>query len=410
MSFDQIRGITDRHKQLFAIIYARVSSPGQAGDDKGSVLAQRAQRQHAERLGWLPHLIKDSAGDLGRTGAAVAHRSDYIEILEMVIAGLVGAIFVSMEDRIGRDDDEFGFLLKKCIKHDVLIVVDGVVQDPKDDSGWLQLRIRSIFAELENRDRRKRIAVARDARIKAGIAVGRPTMGYVYGKLKRHKWKKHPDPRIRGAIDALFRFYREEGSCPRTAARLRAEEITIPVWRRRKVTESADATTSTATQPRTSAPRHRKNKIDFVDATPAGLVRKLIQHPSYKGEFHSPRWLADKTRDRMRNGQLRTRPARKEETTIIRNNHEPYVSPEEWRRNQENLHDKAFPNPQRCYGDGDRTSSKANDLRRAPGAVHERCVQTQESRWGSVSRVSLLRKVLQEWRPALRADSGEHHG
>lgn len=327
MSLERFSPITKKHLRRFAIIYARVSGKKQSGKDKGSVLGQLAQPKHAERLGWVSHLIKVIAEDLvGRTGSATAHRSGYIRILEMVREGLVGAIFLSAVDRIGRNEVEFGFLLNECIKHDVLIIVDGVVQDPKDESGWLQLRVRSLFAELENKTRCKRIADARNARIEAGIANGLPTVGYVYGR-PRHKWVKDRNPRRRGAIEAIFRFYSEEGSCPATRDRLRAERIQIPA-------------------------RRPKRKIEFVDATP-GAIRKFIRHPAYKGEIHSPRWVIDPTKDRSpRTGQLRTRAAKPGETKIIRNHHEPYVSPDEWDRNQKTLRSKAFGNPQRCYGDG----------------------------------------------------------
>src|SRR5688500_17431190 len=104
--------------------------------------------------------------------------------------------------------------------HDVLIIVNGVVQDPRDPTGWLGLRMKSIFAQIENTVRVTRIQSAIKANLERGIVSTPPTVGYVLDGKRSRGWIKDPRPRVRKSIEAIHRIFREEGSCPRTVRRM----------------------------------------------------------------------------------------------------------------------------------------------------------------------------------------------
>jgi DNA invertase Pin-like site-specific DNA recombinase len=157
----------------------------------------------------------------------MANRVGISEVVEAVRAGEAGAIYVSAIDRLGRNDYESLGLIKDCIRRDVVIVENGTDYNPRDLRQLIPLRFKTFLAEIENINRQIRIHDAMEAFIKRGEEFTCPPVGYVRSD-DRTSWVKDPDPRVRGAIESVFRIFAEERTVPKTVRRLKAEGIQLP--------------------------------------------------------------------------------------------------------------------------------------------------------------------------------------
>jgi hypothetical protein len=257
----------------------------------------------------------------------------------MVLNGEVGAIALLIESRIGRDDADWAYLLKQCRRWGVLFIVNDSVEDPREKRGWLGLKVKGLFAELDNQDRSTMVTEAMKAKVAAGRMATPVAPGYALNRAGR--LVKDRDPEVREAIEALFRIFAEEGSCGRAAERMKREGICIPTRQHKKRGEEEKGCQK----------KGRKNKIVFLPATEPAILR-ILHNPIHCGELWYPRFVPDPTKEPDSRGHYPRRPALSHETTIYRNHHEGYISPEEFRRNLERLRDNAPTPVQRSLGDG----------------------------------------------------------
>src|SRR5258706_11686564 len=125
--------IGGRHLARLAVIYIRQSTERQVLHNEGNRQYQEEQRQLAVRYGWLPDMVRVISRDLGMSGLR-PDRPGYLELLELIRDGLVGALFISDVTRAGREERAWFDLIALLIKYDVLLVKNGVVTDPQDES------------------------------------------------------------------------------------------------------------------------------------------------------------------------------------------------------------------------------------------------------------------------------------
>jgi hypothetical protein len=137
--------------------------------------------------------------------------------------------------RAGRDDRALLDLLVLLAMHDVLLVENGIPMDPKDEDQVLTKKIQGLLASRENTARMLTVHRARLAKARGGQAVSTPPVGYVPEfttrdgqPVKTGKWKKDPDPKVREAMEAVFRAFEEGGSLPRTVRLLNEWGIKTP--------------------------------------------------------------------------------------------------------------------------------------------------------------------------------------
>ena len=301
--------ITVYHLVRLALLYIRQSTEGQVLRNLGSAASQRAQQEYAEAYGWPPDKIKVIDCDLGLSGTGAQHRPGYLQLLDDVRRGLVGAIFVSDATRAGRDAIEWFMLLERCRRHNVLVIANGKVHDPRDDADMLTMRLIATIGEHENNMRRDSMVRARYAEAKRGKAVSRPPSGYI--AQPGGTWVKDPDAAAGAAISAVFREFRRWRSLMRTIQALQVQQIMLP--------------------------RRREQTLDWVEPT-LSRVARMLHNPAYKGEYVYGRTRVDISKEKGPMNRPATRPADPDEQVVtIQDHHESYVTPAEFDEIQEIL-------------------------------------------------------------------------
>src|SRR5688572_23283860 len=147
-----MRYVPARHLAKLAVIYLRQSTPQQVARNDGSRQYQLDQRELALKYGWKSDLIYLILTDLGMSGLR-SDRPGYQELLELIRAGKVGALFISDVSRAGREERAWFDLLDLLIEHDVLLVKNGVITDPRDESQAFVTKLEALIVARENQMR-----------------------------------------------------------------------------------------------------------------------------------------------------------------------------------------------------------------------------------------------------------------
>jgi DNA invertase Pin-like site-specific DNA recombinase len=116
--------VKTHHLARIAAVYLRQSSPRQVEENTGSTAVQYDQASYARAFGW-PEARIQFFDDLGLSGKSVANRTSYQELVEMIRADEIGALFLAYIDRGGREAIEYLILFRLCARHDVVVVVAG---------------------------------------------------------------------------------------------------------------------------------------------------------------------------------------------------------------------------------------------------------------------------------------------
>ena len=312
--------VKDHHRCRRAVAYVRQSSEEQAKSNTGSTDYQRGQVRFAKALGWPDELIDVVEDDLGLSGTAAAHRHGYLRIKEAIQRREIGAVLIADHTRLGRDSEEWSAFLRICRLYEVLLIIDGKVHDPCDNSELLIAKMLATLGEYDNLLRREHLQRGRLTKARKGHTVSQPPCGYLRRK-KTGNWVKHPSRAVQAAVLAVFRIFLEVGSCPKTVRALIERGIMLPSH-----LDGARAV-------RWSRPQ-------------LGRVYSMLSNPAYAGTYAYRRRISDPTLARDRRGRLRSRQAKPHEQFLIERNHEPYVSQEDWQRVQTLLRLNA-PSPDR---------------------------------------------------------------
>jgi site-specific DNA recombinase len=160
-----------------AAVYCRVSTEEQALNTsiKGQTDACLA---NALRYGYTvpPHLI---FRDVGFSGAYL-DRPALDRMRDLILSGVVSAVFVLDSDRLSRSLAHLLLLQDEMLSHDVRLFIgsESVENDPE---GKAFAQMRGVFSELERAKIRERMRRGQVARSKEGrIISGAPPLGYAY--------------------------------------------------------------------------------------------------------------------------------------------------------------------------------------------------------------------------------------
>lgn len=296
-------GIRATHLARGARVYSRVSSPRQVKESKGSLAHQRSQADYPRAWGWPESAIRIVDNDLGLSGSSTHRRYGYLELVEEIVRGVIGAVFVWDLSRLGRDAKELMDVLEKCRRHDVLIVVDGRPHDLSDESMLFSQKVNGLVVEFENRRRCKLMQDGRMAKAKLGLKVTAPPTGYI--KVKKNVWGMDPNPAVHEPMHAVFRAYLKRRSLKGTVDELNDLGVKIP----RRCRPSGI--------------------IEHTDPT-VNRVHLILRNPVYKGEYHYPQTKVASNHDPAEIGVKRLRRAEDHETIVIPNAHDCYITPEVW--------------------------------------------------------------------------------
>lgn len=317
-----------RYLARLALIYCRQSTPEQVRRNEGSRQYQGEQREVARRHGWRPDMIRVIDRDLGMSGMR-DDRPGYLELKELIRTGQVGALFISDVSRAGREERAWFDLLDLLIEHDVLLFKNGVMTDPQDESQAFVTKIEAVIVRRENQMRLANMHRGRLAKARMGKAVSAPSIGFVPvyetqdgEPRKTGAWDMDPNLEVREAIHAVFAAFREGRSLRKAVDLLNARGVKIPARRGRPSKRRKGALKS---EPSTT--------LRWEEPTVPN-VRRFIRHPAYAGAYvyGTRHWR------RVRGGGDPVPESRLIGQFVERwDHHEGYITPDEFRENQEIL-------------------------------------------------------------------------
>jgi len=210
-------------------IYIRQSSMAQVRNNTESRELQYELVSRATALGWRADQIRLIDADLGLSGAEVAKREGFKELVADVALGTVGLVLGYEASRLARSNAAWYQLLDLCSLTGTLIADAEHVYDPADYSDRLVLGLSGTIAEAELHVLRSRLlAGVRHKAAKGELHLNLP-VGYDYspdGKLIMS-----PDEAVRSAVREVFRRFFQLASVRQVAVSLLEDGLLLPKHR-----------------------------------------------------------------------------------------------------------------------------------------------------------------------------------
>lgn len=229
-------------------IYKRVSSEGQAKEDKTSLEEQeRRCRDWLDKLGGYQVVAVESDG--GVSGGKL-HRPAFDRVIERARNGEIDAVIVAKVDRYARDNDVSGVLSFTLNQYGVeLMIVDRDLTTPQ---GRMLVHMEGGWAEWERSIIRDRLTTGRYNKVKKGTLIGSSFTAYGYDYSKDSKSYILNETES-GWARQIFEWIGIEGMSMSAVAR-RLNDLGVPTKRKGK---------------------------GWVSST----VKQMIDNPVYYGQF-----------------------------------------------------------------------------------------------------------------------------
>lgn len=301
------------HLERDAIVYVRQSSPAQVRTHTGSTRVQMGLRDRARALGWAkPKVICD---DLGVSAGGFAERAGFQKLVADVSLRRVGIILCTEASRLSRNSRDWAQLFELCSYVKTLVADLDQVYDLSVANDRLLLGVKGSVSEYELALLRQRSAEAVDAKAKRGeLKFGLP----VGLRWNEEKIELVADRRIQHAVRLVFDKFDELGSVRQVLLWMRDEGLTLP-------TTGFPGTGGF----RWAEPTYR-------------LLLSIIRSPLYAGAYVYGR---TGLRTRLVDGRAQQTRAKKpmaEWRVLIIDNHEGYISWDQFQRNQRVIAENAF--------------------------------------------------------------------
>jgi DNA invertase Pin-like site-specific DNA recombinase len=295
------------HLQRAAYVYVRQSSAHQVRHHQESRQRQYALADRARDMGFAKTVLIDE--DQGKSGSGLQDRPGFGELLTAVCRGDTGAVFALEASRLARNNRDWYHLIDLCALTETLIIDGDGVYDPRELNDRLLLGLKGSMAEFELGLLRQRAREAFEQKVRRGHAMWELPVGLVRNE-------KIADRQVQQAIDGVFQKFRELGSSRQTTLWYRDEKIPLP--------EVKPGTTGR----------------DIVWRLPhEHRVYQILKNPAYAGVLAYGKSAATTVvaDGRAKKSSTRRRKPREEWKTLILNNHEGYITWEEFLRNQRTL-------------------------------------------------------------------------
>jgi DNA invertase Pin-like site-specific DNA recombinase len=299
--------ITAEHLARHAYVYIRQSTPDQLVYNHESRRRQYALADRARQLGWTKVEVVDD--DLGRSGDGVA-RPGFERLLAAICETRVGAVLAIEASRLARNGRDWHTLIEFCGLVGTVIVDEDGIYDPRLPNDRLLLGIKGTMSELELSLFRQRSHEALRQKARRGALILGVAAGYV--KVGRDRIEKNPDQRVREAVQLVFSKFAEFQSARQVHIWLRDEGIELPV-----------------------KSRNGEARGVIWRLPPYNIVHNILTNPVYAGAYAfgrtTSRASVENGRKRIRRGLHRPMA---EWDVLIKDHHEPYITWEEFERNQ----------------------------------------------------------------------------
>jgi DNA invertase Pin-like site-specific DNA recombinase len=218
--------ITQQHQSKPAYVYVRQSTMGQVRHHQESTERQYALRQKALELGWSEAAIRTLDRDLGLSGAQMTGREDFKTLVSDISLGQVGAVFALEVSRLARSDLDWHRLLQLCALTQTLVIDEDGCYDPSDFNDGLLLGLKGTMAQAELHFLRARLLGGKLNKVKKGELRFPLPVGYCYEE--QGGIIPDPDEEVRGAVELVFRLFRETGSAYAVVQRFFENELRFP--------------------------------------------------------------------------------------------------------------------------------------------------------------------------------------
>src|SRR5215469_14062755 len=245
-------------------------------------------------------------------------RTGFKHVVAEVGLGRIGAIFAVEVSRLARNNRDWYQLLDLCGLMDTLIIDDEGIYNTRYPNDRLLLGLKGTMSEAELGWIRQRAQQGLLSKARRGeLILGLP-IGYVRGADERIE--KHPDARIREALQMVFRKFAELGSVRQVLLWFRQETLTLP---------------SLEQEPGVGGPVNWRLPV-------YSSIHKILCNPIYAGTYAFGR---TGTRTRVVDGRAhRTRGHRREREewiVLLREHHEGYIDWDTYERNRRLIADNA---------------------------------------------------------------------
>jgi DNA invertase Pin-like site-specific DNA recombinase len=306
--------ITSEHLARTAFVYIRQSTADQLVHNQESQRRQYALADRARGLGWSSVEIVDD--DLGRSGGGIS-RPGFERLLAAICEGRVGAVLALEASRLARNGRDWHTLIEFCGFVGTIIVDEDGIYDPRHPNDRLLLGMKGTMSELELSLFRQRSQEALKQKARRGALFLGVAAGYV--KVGHDRIEKDPDQRVQGALKLVFSKFAELQSARQVHMWLRDEGIALPVK------------------------CHDAEGRRVVWRMPAyNTVHNILTNPIYAGAYAFGRTTSkvsvENGRKHVRRGLRRPQT---EWDVLLKDQHEGYITWDEFERNQRVLTNNA---------------------------------------------------------------------
>ena len=307
--------ITAEHLARTAFVYIRQSTADQLVHNQESQRRQYGLADRARKLGWSSVEVIDD--DLGRSGGGIV-RPGFERLLAAICEGRVGAVLAIEVSRLARNGRDWHTLIEFCGLVGTIIVDEDGIYDPRHPNDRLLLGMKGTMSELELSLFRQRSHEALKQKAHRGALFLCVAVGYV--KSGRDRIEKDPDQRVQEALQLVFSKFAEFQSARQVHIWLRGEGIALPI-------SSHDAVSG----------RSVVWKLPIYNT-----VLNILTNPVYAGAYAFGRTtskvIIEDGRKRVRRGLRRPLT---EWDVLLKDQHEGYITWEEFERNQRVIADNA---------------------------------------------------------------------
>jgi DNA invertase Pin-like site-specific DNA recombinase len=316
--------IQGNHLDRWAIVYVRQSHPQQVLRHRESAQIQINLRHRALEWGWPPDRIRVLDGDQGCTAATTDGRDDFGWLLSAIAMGHVGLVLGFQINRLAREDEACCRLIKVCATFNTLLADQDGLYHPHDFNDRILLTIKGFVGGIELHEIQQRMQLSRLNRARRGEWMGQPPPGFIVGADAKLQFD--PDEQVQHVMRLIFEQFVALGSLSSLLRHLVQNQIMLPF-------RSAFGPDKGQLQWHTP---HRET------------LRQILRRPAYAGAYTWGRRAIDGTRVQPgRRGTGRSERAPQECAVFLRDNHQQYISYDEYQRNLVRLtqHRRHGPTP-----------------------------------------------------------------
>jgi DNA invertase Pin-like site-specific DNA recombinase len=202
--------INEQQLSKTAYVYVRQSTLAQVRHHQESTERQYALKEKALQLGWNDSTVQILDRDLGKSGAQITGREDFKTLVAEVSMGQVGAVFALEVSRLARSNLDWHRLLELCALTDTLVIDEDGCYNPADFNDGLLLGLKGTMAQAELHLLRGRLLGGKLNKARKGELRFPLPVGLCYDEEGRIVLD--PDEEVRGAVELIFRLFRETGS------------------------------------------------------------------------------------------------------------------------------------------------------------------------------------------------------